>query len=133
MGSAQSIAAARSSGEAYLLERRLMYGLRSGEVVDPRFLRFGWHPNWEYDVLRALDYFRGAGASPDPRMAEAVAVVRKRAHGNGLWPLNRTSRDPVGYHTETAVGEASRWNTLRALRVLDWFDEEPSIHPDATR
>ncbi len=113
---------ARRRGEAYLLERRLMRGRRSGEIIDRRILRFGFPPGWEYDVLRALDYFRSAGARPDPRMADAVEVVRERAHRNGLWPLNRVGADPGPFVPETKVGGPSRWNTLRALRVLDWYE-----------
>src|SRR6185437_1479586 len=108
--------------EEYYLRRGLLRGLRSGEVIDRRFTRFGFHPNWEYDVLRGLDYFRAAGARPDERMREAVAVVRQRAHQNGLWPLNRMGSGPIGFVTETRIGAPSRWNTLRAMRVLDWFD-----------
>lgn len=119
---APEAAAARRSGEAYLLARGLMRGLRSGEVIDRRILRFGFPPGWEYDVLRALDYFRAAGAAPETRMAEAVEVVRTRAHQNGLWPLNRLGADPGPFLPETRVGGPSRWNTLRALRVLDWYE-----------
>jgi hypothetical protein len=109
---------ARLRGEAYLLERGLMRGLRSGEVIDQRILRFGFPPGWEYDVLRALDYFRTAGHGPDQRMAEAVGVVRARAQQDGLWPLDRIGADPGPYIPEPDVGAPSRWNTLRALRVL---------------
>jgi hypothetical protein len=114
--------AARLDGEAYLLERGLMRGRRSGEIIDRRILRVGSPPGWEYDVLRALDYFRSAGAAPDPRMAEAVDIVRRRAHQNGRWPLNRIGADPGVFLPETEVGGPSRWNTLRALRVLDWYE-----------
>jgi hypothetical protein len=115
------ITAARTRAHEYYLERGLMRGRRSGEIVDRRMLRFGWHPNWEYDVLRGLDYFRAADARPDPRMADAIEVVRARAHQNGLWPLNRLGPGEIGYVTEAKVGGPSRWNTLRALRVLDWW------------
>lgn len=121
-GPAPRIAAARSRAHGYLLERRLLRGLRSGEIIDRRFTRFGFHPNWEYDVLRALDYFRGAGVPRDPRMAEALEIVHARAHRNGRWPLNRLGPGSTGYVTESKVGGASRWNTLRALRVLKWFE-----------
>lgn len=117
---------ARLRGEEYLLRRRLMRGLRSGEVIDRRILRFGFPPGWEYDVLRTLDYFRAAGATPDPRMAEAIGVVRERAHQNGRWPLNRLGADPGPFLPETGTGGPSRWNTLRALRVLDWFERLPA-------
>ncbi|MDO8359737.1 MAG: squalene cyclase [Devosia sp.] len=121
-GPASEIAAARARAENYLLERRLLRGRRSGKIIDRRFTRFGFHPNWEYDVLRGLDYFRSAGARPDARMGEAIGIVRERAHQNGLWPLNRLGPGAIGFVTESETGRASRWNTLRALRVLDWFE-----------
>ncbi len=114
--------AARFRGEAYLLERGLMRGRASGAVIDTRILRFGFPPGWEYDVLRALDYFRAAGGMPDPRMAEAVGIVRARAGDDGRWPLDRLGADPGPFLPEPDVGAPSRWNTLRALRVLDWFE-----------
>lgn len=119
---AVEVRAARLRGEAYLLERQLMNGMRSGGVANRRFLRFGFPPGWEYDVLRGLDYFRATGMEPDRRMAEAVDVVRKRAHQNGLWPLNRIGKDAGAFIPETRVGSPSRWITLRALRVIDWFE-----------
>jgi hypothetical protein len=122
IGPAPRIGAARARAEAYLLERRLLRGLRSGEIIDRRFTRFGFHPNWEYDALRALDYFRAAGTTPDTRMEEAIDVVKARRHQNGLWPLNRLGPGEAGFITESAVGAASRWNTLRAMRVLEWWD-----------
>lgn len=118
MGTSPAVTSARRRGEAYLLARALMRGLRSGILVDERFLQFGWHPNWEYDVLRGLDYFRDAGVPADPRMADAVAVVASRRDPTGRWPLDRLGVGETGYVTEAAVGAPSRWNTLRALRVL---------------
>jgi hypothetical protein len=114
------VTAARARAHEYLLARRLMFGLRSGALIDKAIVRFGWHPNWQYDVLRALDYFREAGVR-DERMAEAIAMVKERRHQNGLWPLNRMGPGPIGYVTEPGIGTASRWNTLRAMRVLEWF------------
>ena len=121
-GASAEVTAARQRAESYLLERRLMRGLRSGDVIDERVTRFGFHPNWEYDVLRALDYFRAAGAAPDPRMAEAIEIVHQRMGEDGRWPLDVLVEGPIGYVTEAEVGAPSRWNTLRALRVLRWWD-----------
>ena len=74
-------------------------------------------------MLRGLDYLRSAGIEPDDRVAEAVEVVEQRRHQNGRWPLNHLHPDQVRVplDMETDVGKASRWNTLRALRVLDWY------------
>ena len=113
---------ARARAHEYLLERRLLRSLTSGEVIDPRWTRFSFPPTWHYDVLRGLDYLRSAGVKPDERVAEAVALVEQQSDGDGRWPLDALHSDPriqIPVDMEAGVGEASRWNTLRALR--DWY------------
>jgi hypothetical protein len=122
-GSAGSIAA-RRRGEEYLLERRLFRRLSTGEVVDPSWLRFSFPAWWHYDVLRGLDYFRAAGGDPDRRQAEAVDLVRSKRQPDGTWLLENTHRGAIHFAMEDD-GEPSRWNTLRALRVLSWYGSEP--------
>jgi len=112
---------ARRSGEEYLLERGLFRRKSTGEVAASAYLDFAFPYYWHYDVLRALDYFRRARADPDPRMAEAVDVVRSKQQPDGRWLLDRMHRGRVHFAFEGDVGQPSRWNTLRALRVLDWW------------
>lgn len=114
--------AAREAGEEYLLERSLFRRKSTGEVVDPAYLDLAFPYYWHYDVLRALDHLRRSGADPDPRMAEAVDVVRSKQQPDGRWLLDRVHPGEVHFHLEGGVGTASRWNTLRALRVLRWYD-----------
>src|ERR1700758_574455 len=113
---------ARTRGENYLLERRMFRSLRNGEVIDERWLRFSFPTFWHYDVLRGLDYLRNAGIKPDSRVHEAVEIVIERRHQNGRWPLNLLHPERIPLEMETGVGKASRWNTLRALRVLRWYN-----------
>lgn len=117
-----AVTRARKRAEEYLLERRMFRSLRTGEVIDERWLRFSFPTFWHYDVLRGLDYLRNAGIKPDRRVREAVEIVIKRRHQNGRWPLNLLHRERIPLEMETEVGRASRWNTLRALRVLRWYD-----------
>ena len=116
-----AITKARQRAENYLLERRMFRSLRTGEVVEKRWLRFSSPTFWHYDVLRGLDYLRDAGIKPDSRVTEAIEIVVKRRHQNGRWPLNLLHQERIPLKMETAVGSASRWNTLRALRVLRWY------------
>jgi hypothetical protein len=116
-----AVTKARKRGENYLLERRMFRSRRTGEVIDERWLRFSFPTFWHYDVLRGLDYLRNTGVKPDKRVHEAVAIVMKRRHQNGRWPMNLLHRERIPLEMETAVGSASRWNTLRALRVLRWY------------
>jgi hypothetical protein len=120
-GESAEVRAARRHGEEYLLERSLFRRKSSDEVVDPAYLEFAFPYYWHYDVLRALDYFRRSGAGPDPRMAEAVAIVSSKQQPDGRWLLDRIHPGRVHFDLEDE-GEPSRWNTLRALRVLDWWD-----------
>jgi hypothetical protein len=123
-GPKAAVTEARSRGHDYLLERRMLRSLTSGEVIDPRWTRFAFPVVWYYDVLRGLDYLRSAGVDPDPRVAEAADLVEQRRDENGRWPLDGLHPDHTGrlaFDVETDVGAPSRWNTLRALRVLDWY------------
>lgn len=117
---------ARKSGEEFLLARNLFRRASTGEPADERFLRLS-HPNrWHYDILRALDYFRSAatltGATPDPRLAEAVDYVRSRRLEDGTWSLDWTPPGRVWFEMDDGAGQPSRWITLRAMRVLRWCD-----------
>jgi hypothetical protein len=113
---------ARKRAEDYLLERRMFRSLRTGEIINKRWLRFSFPTFWHYDVLRGLDYLRNAGIKPDSRVTEAIEIVIKRRHQNGRWPLNLLHPEQIPLQMETEVGRASRWNTLRALRVLRWYN-----------
>jgi hypothetical protein len=121
-GESAGVHTARCSGEEYLLERGLFRRKSTGQVVRPAYLEFAFPYYWHYDVLRALDYFRRSGANPDPRMAEAVEVVQSKRQPDGRWLLDRVHAGQVHFDLEDGVGTPSRWNTLRALRVLDWWD-----------
>jgi hypothetical protein len=117
-----AVSKARKRGEDYLLERGMFRSLRTGKVIDKRWLRFSYPPFWHYDVLRGLDYLRNAGIEPDSRAGEAIKIVMKRRHQNGRWPLNLLHPEFIPLQMETDVGKASRWNTLRALRVLRYYN-----------
>jgi len=117
-----AVTKARQRAEKYLLDRRMFRSLRTGHVIDQRWLRFSFPTFWHYDVLRGLDYLRNAGIKPDRRVKEAIEIVIQRRHQNGRWPLNLRYPEHVPLEMETQIGSASRWNTLRALRVLRWFN-----------
>ncbi|HEV2251151.1 MAG TPA: hypothetical protein VGT60_11665 [Candidatus Limnocylindria bacterium] len=120
-GSAAAIAA-RRRGEEYLLERRLFRRKSTGLVVDPAWLRFSFPTRWNYDVLRALDHFRAAGDRPDPRVDDAIELLRSKRQPDGTWLLENTHPGLVHFTLEDGDGRPSRWNTLRALRVLRWYE-----------
>jgi len=118
-----AVTKARKRAEKYLLERRMFYSLRTGKLIEKRWLRFSFPTFWHYDVLRGLDYLRSAGIQPDTRVSEAIEAVIERRHQNGRWPLNLLHSEHIPVEMEAGVGKASRWNTLRALRVLRWYND----------
>ena len=126
VGRAPEIAAVRRRGEEYLLERRLFRRRSTGEVANPEFLELAFPPRYHYDVLRGLDYFRAAAAHdkvrPDPRISEAVHLIEGRRQADGRWLLDRAYDEALGLPLSEKVGEPSRWNTLRAMRVLRWYE-----------
>jgi hypothetical protein len=119
----KSVSKARKRAENYLLERRLFRSLRTGEVVNKRWCHFSFPTFWHYDVLRGLDYLRNAAVKPDRRASDAIKIVIERRHQNGRWPLNLLHPEHIPLQMESEVGRASRWNTLRALRVLRWYND----------
>lgn len=121
-GGSDEVGRARHAGEEYLLRRSLFRSLRTGEVVNPRWLEFSYPPRWHYDLLKATSYFALRGGPADPRLTEAVDHVRAKRRTNGRWLLENTHPGAVHFRFEEPVGTSSRWNTLRALRVLRWYD-----------
>lgn len=121
-GGGPEVAQARRRGEEYLLQRNLFRRASTGQIADADWLRFSFPPQWHYDVLRGLDYFRAAGGAPDPRLAEAVAHLRSKQQADGRWQQENTHPGLVHFEVEEGDGRPSRWNTLRALRVLRWYD-----------
>jgi hypothetical protein len=117
---------ARESGEEYLLERNLFRRRSTGEPADDQFLRLAYPNRWRYDVLRALDYFRSSssltGAAPDPRLVDAVDHVRSKRLEEGSWLLDWSLPGRVWFEVDEGAGEPSRWVSLRALRVLRWWE-----------
>jgi len=116
------ITAARLRGQEYLLERRLFRSRRTGQIIKPAWTEISFPTRWHYDILWGLDYLRRAGVAPDERTAEAIDLVRKKRDEHGRWPLENPHPGPVHVEMEGGAGEPSRWNTLRALRVLRWAD-----------
>ena len=119
-GATSTVTDARTRAQEYLLERRLLRRLSTGEIIKSDWTQFAFPTLWHYDVLRALDYLREAGARPDARIDEAISAVTERRQGDGRWLLDVRHRNTLHEEMAGAVGAPNRWVTLRALRVLDW-------------
>jgi hypothetical protein len=121
-GPSPEVAAARLRGEEYLLERGLFRRRSTGEVANPAFLELAFPPRYHYDVLRALDYFRAAGGQFDARAGDAVQFLKSKQQADGRWLLDRAYDEALPFPWGETVAEPSKWNTLRALRVLRWYE-----------
>jgi hypothetical protein len=123
---------ARRRGQEYLLDRHLFRRQSTGEPIDRDrkgggvWTRFAFPTWWHYDVLRGLDYLRRANAAPDDRLTEAIELVASKRDGDGRWPLETRYPGVMPIETDEGEGRPSRWNTLRALRVLRWYERTPS-------
>ena len=117
---------ARRAGEEYLLQRGLFRRLSTGEPVAPWVDRFAYPFRWHYSVLNAADYFRRAaafdGTAPDPRMADAIAMVRAARQPDGTWLQGAVLPGRVWFEVDVPEGQPSKWLTLYATRVLAWWD-----------
>jgi hypothetical protein len=121
IGGSAEVAAARRRGDEYLLERGLFRRLSTGEVINPGWAQFSFPHYWHFDVLRGLDYLRDAGAEADDRVAEAIEILERNRAADGRWPLQNVYAGEVHFEMEDGQGRPSRWNTLRAMRVLEWY------------
>jgi hypothetical protein len=128
-GSSADMNTARLRGQEYFLERKLLRRRSTGEVIErdrksgALWNRFAFPMWWHYDVLRGLDYLRAAGVAPDARVAEAIALVTSKRTSDGRWPLEARYPGPMPIELDEGEGRPGRWNTLRALRVLRWYEQ----------
>jgi hypothetical protein len=126
-GGTPQVTAARLRGQEYILERHLFRRRSTGEVIErdrkggAAWTRFAFPTWWHYDVLRGLEYLRHAGVTPDERVAEAIDLVESKRSGDGRWMLEVRYPGRMPVEIDEGEGRPSRWNTLRALRVLDWY------------
>ncbi len=132
VGGSPDVTAARLRGQEYLLERRLFRRRSTGEVIErdrkggAAWTRFAFPTWWHYDVLRGLEYLRDAGVTPDDRVAGAIELVASKRDRDGRWPLEIRYPGVMPVEIDDGEGRPSRWNTLRALRVLRWYERAGS-------
>jgi hypothetical protein len=126
-GGSPALTAARLRGQEYLLERRLFRRRSTGVAIErdrkggAAWTSFAFPTWWHYDVLRGLEYLRRAGVAPDERITEAIDLVASKRDDDGTWPLDTQYPGKMPVEIDEGEGKPSRWNTLRALRVLDWY------------
>ena len=126
-GGSPEVIEARLRGQEYLLERRLFRRRSTGEVIERDrkggavWTRFAFPTWWHYDVLRGLEYLRSAGVTYEERIGAAIELVASKRDRDGLWPLEARYPGVMLVKMDEGKGQPSRWITLRALRVMNWF------------
>jgi hypothetical protein len=120
---AAAVQDAQRRGREFLLAHRLFRSHRTGAIINPVFVRFSFPPRWHYDILRALDHFQAVDAPADPRLTDAIDIVRRGRGSDGRWTLQHAYKGKTYFELER-LGAPSRWNTLRALRVLKWWERK---------
>ncbi|GJQ35921.1 MAG: hypothetical protein JETCAE01_19310 [Anaerolineaceae bacterium] len=110
----------RARGHEFLLRHHLYKSHRTGKVFDPKMTTMPFPPRWRYDFLRALDYFQACDAKKDERMKDAIELLKRKQKPDGRWVMN-TGMTGRKYFDLEKAGQPSRWNTLRAMRVLKWW------------
>jgi hypothetical protein len=115
--------AAQQRGRTFLLAHHLYRSHRTGAVIKRDFTRLAFPPRWHYDILRALDHFQAVDAPGDPRLQDAIDLLLASRRPDGRWPLQHTYKGKT-YFVMERLGAPSRWNTLRALRVLKWWERK---------
>lgn len=120
-----AVRSAQRRGREFLLAHHLYRSHTTGRIIRTEFTKLAFPPQWHFDFLRGLDYFRDSQAPRDPRLADAIDLLRHKRDANGRWPLEHRHRADYWFQLET-IGLPSRWNTLRALRVLDWWEGRPA-------
>lgn len=110
----------------FMLQHRLYRSDKTGEIISPRFMLFSYPVRWFYDVLRGLDYFQRANAPRDKRLSDAIELLEKKRRKDGTWTVQNRHPGKAFFEMEKP-GQPSRWNTLRALRVLKWWYAEQGV------
>jgi len=102
-----------------------------GQFITNELTHFLFPAFWNYDILRALEYFRSTGRRPSDPMSEAIDIVQAKQNENGRWILEQEfPSEGLPTSFGETVGEESRWITFRALRVLQWASCLASGHRD---
>lgn len=117
----KEVEAGEASAREFFCEHHLYRSHRSGRIPDERMTRLPFPPRWHHDILRGLDYFRAAGADRDPRLEDPIEVLAGHRREDGRWPIHQNYGGQVWFNMESGRAP-SRWNTLRALRVLHWWE-----------
>jgi hypothetical protein len=134
VGDVPEVTAARLRGQEYLVERHMFRRRSTGQAIEhdrttdgpAAWSQFSYPTYWHYDVLRGLDHLRAAGAAQDERLGEAIDLVRSKRDAQGRWPLENVHPGRLHFAMDEGEGKPSRWNTLRALRVLNWYESGAS-------
>lgn len=111
---------AKLESQEFILIHHLFRSDKTGNIIHPNFLKLYYPCRWYYDILKAMAYFQSANARYDQRMDDAMDLIISKRTKDGSWKLAAAHPGQTHMAMEQA-GKPSRWNTLRALRILKHF------------
>ncbi|MFN8444440.1 MAG: hypothetical protein U0175_26890 [Caldilineaceae bacterium] len=117
------VLAAEKRAQELMLQHHLYKSDKTGEIIHPHFALMSFPPRWHYDFIRGLDYFARANALYDQRLEDPIALLQSKQHSDGLWSIEYNYSAKVFFNMESVSKKPSRWNTLRALRILRWWEK----------
>ena len=118
-----SVQQKQKEGIEFLLDHHLYKSNTTWETVNPKMIKLSFPPRWHYDIIRCLDYFQERNIKKDKRMNDAMDLLIKKQTAEGIWKLEIKYPAKTFFEMEK-VGKESRWNTLRALRILKWWESD---------
>ncbi len=91
------------------------YPTRTGDKPSRNWWKFGFPVFYVTDLLQNVEALAGVGYGADPRLKNAVQIIRDRQDAQGRWSLDHTYKTWVNFGPNNLP---NKWVTLRALRVL---------------
>jgi len=111
---------AEFESKEFILRHKLYRSHRTGNIIKSDFLKFPYPPRWYYDIMKSMDYFQTSKSGYDERMQDAIDEIIKKRRKDNTWSLQASHPGKVHFEIEKG-GMPSRWNTLRAMRILKYY------------
>lgn len=116
-----TIKAAADAAHEFLFRHQIYKSHRTGKPAYPAITLMHFPPRWRYDFIRALDYFQSIQTPPNLSMKTAIDLLYSKQSEDGRWIQNKPWNGQIFFQMED-TGLPSRWNTLRALRIIKWWN-----------
>lgn len=106
-------------GIEVLLDRELYKNKKTGDPIHPSMIKASYPARWKYDILRALECFASIHYPYDPRMKDALELLKSDMKGPFM---PKGTKIPGLTRFNLEQGRYGSFNTLRMLKVLKTYD-----------